>query len=65
MALVLTCTNYDAGTATCLQETWVDQPGLLPPLPAEQGLLIAGSMITVCATAWGLKAIRRFIWPRA
>jgi hypothetical protein len=65
MAVILSCPNFDSSTNTCLEEVWIDQPGLLPPLPADQGLVIAGSMITVAATAWAFKAIRRFIWPKA
>lgn len=62
---ILVCEDYDPQTGTCAAEVWVEQLGLLPPLPIDQGLLIATAMITLCATAWSLKAIRRFIWPRA
>jgi len=63
--LVQACIDYDAGTATCVQTAWVEQPGLLPPLSAAEGGAIASAMVTVCATAWALKALRRYIWPRA
>lgn len=65
MALVLVCQDFDSNASACLQEMWVEQPGLLPPLPVDQGLVISGAMITACAIAWSLKAVRRFIWPRA
>lgn len=57
--------DFDASTGTCAAPVWIDQPGLLPPLPVEQGLLVSGAMITVVAGAWSLKYVRRFIWPRA
>lgn len=60
-----TVTNPDGSTGACTAQAWVDQPGLLPALPVDSGLLIASTMITTCAAAWGLKMVRRFIWPRA
>lgn len=67
MPLVSTCAeaDFDVATGTCANPVWMYQPALLPPLPADQGLVIAGAMIAACASAWGLKAVRRFIWPRA
>ena len=71
MVPVLACVDYDStvdngdGTfGACLQTQWVDQLGLLPPLPAESGLVVSGMMLTACAIAWGYKAIRRYISPR-
>ena len=57
--------QYDTATGTCAAPIWIEQPGLLPPLPVEQGLLVSGAMISVVAGAWGLKLVRRFIWPKA
>lgn len=67
MTLVLACPvhQYDAETGTCHAPVWISQPGLLPPLSVADGFLISGGMITVIGVAWGLKALRRFIWPRA
>ena len=57
--------DFDVATQTCMAPQWIAQPGLLPPLSVADGLLISGAMITVISTAWGLKALRRYIWPRA
>ncbi len=65
MTTILSCLDYDTATGVCTTDQWISQPGLLPPLPAAEGLLVSGAMITMCATAWSLKAIRRYIWPKA
>lgn len=62
---VLSCEQYDAATGTCTSEVWVEQMGLLPPLPIADATVIVSAIITTCASAWALKAVRRFIWPRA
>ena len=57
--------DFDVETQTCMAPQWIAQPGLLPPLSVAQGSAISTAMISVIAIAWGLKALRRFIWPRA
>ena len=57
--------DFDVQTQTCMAPQWIAQPGLLPPLSVAQGSAISTAMISVIAIAWGLKALRRFIWPRA
>lgn len=61
---VLVCTEWDEVSNTCSVQAWVEWPGVIPPLPAEQGLQIAGLMIALVATAWGYKFLRRFLAPR-
>jgi len=61
---VLACIEYDAAGNTCTVQAWVDQPGLLPPLPVAQGLQLSGLMVAIAASAWGFKAVRRFLNPR-
>lgn len=61
---VMVCTAWDANTSTCGAQAWIDQPGLIPPLPAAQGLQISGLMILCVTTAWGWKFLRRFLAPR-
>lgn len=61
---VLSCDEFDTEGA-CVSEVWVFQQSILPPLTAEEGLVISSAIITVCAIAWGLKAVRRMIWPKA
>jgi hypothetical protein len=63
--LVWACTDFDTATNTCVAEEWIQQTGLLPPLPAAEGLIIAGAMMTACSGAWALKYVRRFIWAKA
>lgn len=67
MLIVQACSiaDFDAVTQTCMAPQWIAQPGLLPPLSVAQGSALSGVIITVIAGAWGLKALRRFIWPRA
>lgn len=66
MPIVRACAvgNFDPATQTCAVEVWIDQPGLIPPLPVEQGLEVSGGMFGVCALAWSFKAVRRFINPK-
>lgn len=61
---VLVCTEWDEVGNTCSAQAWIEWPGVIPPLPAEQGLQIAGLMIALVATAWGYKFLRRFLAPR-
>lgn len=61
---VLVCTEWDDVSNTCSAQAWIEWPGVIPPLPAEQGLQIAGLMIALVATAWGYKFLRRFLAPR-
>lgn len=61
---VLVCTEWDEVSNTCSEQAWIEWPGVIPPLPAEQGLQIAGLMIALVATAWGYKFLRRFLAPR-
>ncbi|WDL16003.1 hypothetical protein [Xanthomonas campestris] len=61
---VLACVEYDTTTNACITQAWMDQPGLIPPLPVEQGLLLSGYMVTIAMSAWGFKALRRFLNPR-
>jgi hypothetical protein len=42
---VLACMEYDAATGQCMQEAWVEQPSLLPPLTPEQGSQIGWSIM--------------------
>lgn len=67
MHIVQSCAlaDFDVETQTCMEPQWIAQPGLLPPLSVADGLLMSSAMITVISTAWGLKALRRYIWPRA
>jgi hypothetical protein len=37
--------EYDAATGQCMQEAWVEQPSLLPPLTPEQGSQIGWSIM--------------------
>ena len=64
-APVLSCVEFDSGTGDCVTSAWIEPATLLPPLSAEAGLEISGVLLTVCAGAWGLKALRRMIWARA
>lgn len=57
--------QYDAGTDTCAQEVWIQQPGVLPPLPAAQGLQLSGLMIAIVATCWAFRHVRLFLSPKA
>ena len=67
MSIVMTCpeSSFNPVTGVCDNPVWVSQPSLLPPLSAEEGLIISSAMITACASAWALKIIRRYIWTRA
>lgn len=65
MARVLTCLDpVPAGDGSCAETAWVEQPGLLPPLSVKEGLTISGLFVSVMATAWAWKAIRRFVNPK-
>lgn len=65
MPRVLTCLDpVPASDGTCADQAWVDQSGLLPPLPAEEGLVLSGYLIAAFAAAWGWKFLRRFISPK-
>lgn len=67
MTLVRACPidQFDRETGTCAHEVWIDQPALLPPLSAVDGLQVSAVMVTVIASAWALKLVRRFIWQRS
>ena len=60
----LVCFEWDSMNETCLQQAWVEWPGVIPPLPAEQGLQLSGLMIVLVMSAWGFKFLRRFLAPR-
>ena len=66
MPLVRACAvqDFDVATGTCAHEVWMDSPGVLPPLPASDGLLLSGYMIGVCSLAWSFKFLRRFLSPK-
>lgn len=53
--------HYDDATGVCAQVVFVDQPALLPDLPAGDAALISGAIIAACASAWGVKQLVRFI----
>ena len=61
---VLVCAEWDAVAETCSVQAWTEWPGVIPPLPAEQGLQLAGLMIGLVTMAWGFKFLRRFLAPR-
>lgn len=61
---VLACFDWDSTTETCSAQAWIEWPGVIPPLPAEQGMQISGLMISIVVAAWGFKFLRRFLSPR-
>lgn len=67
MSLVRACAlqDFDVDTGTCTHEIWIQSPGVLPPLSATEGGLVATAMITVVMTAWALKFVRRYLFKGA
>lgn len=61
---VLVCYEWDSVTETCTGQAFVDWPGVIPPLPAAQGMQLSGLMIVLVMSAWGYKFLRRFLAPR-
>lgn len=61
---VLVCTEWDDVAQSCTVEAWVPWPGVIPPLPAEQGVQLSMAMWGILGLAWGYRAVRRFIAPR-
>ncbi|TAA08848.1 hypothetical protein [Pseudoxanthomonas winnipegensis] len=61
---VLTCTSYDTATATCTEQVWADEPVIIPPMSAEDGLLLSGLMWGPVILAWGFSLLRRYIAPK-
>lgn len=61
---VLACVEFASDGETCLTQAWVEQPGLLPPLPVAQGLQLSGLMISVVMGAWGWRVVRRYLNPK-
>lgn len=49
--------DFDAGTQTCTAPQWVELPGVLPPLSAEEGAAI-GAAILGC---WIVGAVVRWM----
>lgn len=61
---VLACVEF-AADGTCTVQAWVDQPGLLPPLSVDQGLVLSGYVVAAVMAAWGWKFLRRYLNPRS
>ena len=61
---VIACVQWDEANQACTQQAWIEWPGVLPLLPAEQGLELSAYLILVCAVAWAFKFLRRFVSPR-
>ena len=53
---------YDPNTGTCAQVVFVDMPSILPALTVAQGLQIGGVILTLWASAFALKFVRRFLF---
>lgn len=65
MARVLVCIDsVPASDGTCAESVWLEQPGVLPPLSAEDALWLSGWMVALFAASWSWKAIRRFVNPK-
>lgn len=63
MSKVLTCTDFDSTTQTCIAEAWVDQSSIVDYLPTiEQangvGVAFAGSLILIAFAVRTLKPQR-------
>lgn len=65
MARVLVCIDpVPLADGTCTDQAWLEQPGLLPPLPVEQGLQLSAGLISIMAMAWSWQFIRRYLSPK-
>lgn len=62
---VLVCVDpTPASDGSCATTAWLEQPGVLPPLSAEQGAVISSGFVLVACTAWCWQFIRRFLSPK-
>lgn len=61
MAVVLVCTNWDASTKTCTATAYQELvvPAVLPPLPADEALLIAAGIVSAWAIGFLIRQARR------
>lgn len=62
---VLTCQdeNYNGGTS-CVNSTFVESQGLLPPLSLEDGMQISALIIGAWGLAYVIRMLGRFLWSR-
>jgi len=61
VAVVLVCTNWDASTQTCTASAYQElvTPAVLPPLPADEALLIAAGIVSTWAIGFLIRQARR------
>lgn len=65
MSLVMRCNlpDYDSVTGSCAAPYWATESGgFLPPLPVSDALTLTSALIGLCAIAYGLKLVRRYLW---